>query len=992
MALWLLFGSSLQLTDLLTLYADTIYETSPDVYLASGNVSLNNILYFTADVTADMALHHLTGSCKIYVPDVPFAGTVWLYDGGFDVSFSDNILSGFDLLNSILEMSGFDVNIEQMAVLDDGVQIWGTLCLPEILGSQVEVDNVLVSQSQGLGFAGTLYLPEIDMEGYKFEDGYITYDQINDIFGGGGKVKTAILGIGAGLQFVHGDLDSIYLEITPSNPIPIGATGIYLVEGGGGLSNLATGPVKAQVCATLSGGPSVGGYELIGCEGCAEVQAPDRFALKGNLYLIDESWFPISYGELRYSGGGLKIYGTVNLAEILKGELQCSWQEAHVTGSVRGGLYIPSSGLPWWLSWLGGQCVGGVNGDFDNERIRGMIYVPLDNLWGGSNDISLAFQLVFTPDLHFYLGTDYDHLLEIDRKSKGNDTIWIPEGYRALMFFAGDTIDSQFVYFKLIDPLGIVHDTSNTPTFHEGGVSFYLIDMPIPGPWVIQAPSGKLIQVTGQKPQDASYVTQVSKGYLEFYSTKYGVARIYADDDPRGYNGTFLDSIPVVRGLNSYYFDQSRLPPGKYWFHIVLADTLGAPIQTYSQPIEIENPLAPPPPQTLYGVPQDSVIRLYWQPPSDSSGIWGYVVYCTDRPEIRSAIKVYTVDRDTQLVIRDLQPGHAYKIWIRSFDTTGLLSQASDTILVNLISYTRNNPPYIYTYLPPTRAYADSIYSFSVRAIDMDNDPISYQLIVHPIGMTMDSSGNISWTPHFSQVGVHWVWVEAEDPHGAKDTLRWKVQVLKASDDKPKMFIDKALYEGFEQGIVLAHDRGYDLDSAAFDSIQIHIWSQSDPTGITIYPRELSPSMATFMGDFSFTTGASGPHVIHVEDGDTVYIQMLSSEGDTLIRKAVWHKEAAVAERTTPSDGRLRVKISPTLVSGNKVYLNLTLPTSSRVRVSLYNAAGCRVASLWEGVLQAGRHALPLRVSPARGVYFLVVEVDGKRVAMEKLVFNSTRR
>ncbi|MDB4872528.1 MAG: repeat-associated core domain protein, partial [Gemmatimonadales bacterium] len=68
---------------------------------------------------------------------------------------------------------------------------------------------------------------------------------------------------------------------------------------------------------------------------------------------------------------------------------------------------------------------------------------------------------------------------------------------------------------------------------------------------------------------------------------------------------------------------------------------------------------------------------------------------------------------------------------------------------------------------PPKSATAGQLYTYQVTATDADNDPLTFDLPIHPVGMAIDpTSGIIVWTPRASQAGAVTVVVRVRDGRG----------------------------------------------------------------------------------------------------------------------------------------------------------------------------------------------------------------------------------
>ncbi len=91
----------------------------------------------------------------------------------------------------------------------------------------------------------------------------------------------------------------------------------------------------------------------------------------------------------------------------------------------------------------------------------------------------------------------------------------------------------------------------------------------------------------------------------------------------------------------------------------------------------------------------------------------------------------------------------------------------------------------------------------------------------------------------------------------------------------------------------------------------------------------------------------------------------------------------AVAEGSALSATQVTLR---TTLARNHLEVAFSLPRASEVSVALYNAAGQRVQTLWQGTLPAGVHVQRMRVNLKAGVYFVTAKVDGRTVATHRLV------
>ncbi len=110
--------------------------------------------------------------------------------------------------------------------------------------------------------------------------------------------------------------------------------------------------------------------------------------------------------------------------------------------------------------------------------------------------------------------------------------------------------------------------------------------------------------------------------------------------------------------------------------------------------------------------------------------------------------------------------------------------ERGDTVEQNFeitTSQVANDPPVI-TSTPGSGVRPGVLYTYQVVAYDPDTDPITFELVTAPAGMTIDAmSGLVSWTPVEAQVGDQSVAVRAKDIRGASNTQTFTLTVRPAA-------------------------------------------------------------------------------------------------------------------------------------------------------------------------------------------------------------------
>ncbi|MCL1475904.1 choice-of-anchor C family protein, partial [Argonema antarcticum] len=122
-----------------------------------------------------------------------------------------------------------------------------------------------------------------------------------------------------------------------------------------------------------------------------------------------------------------------------------------------------------------------------------------------------------------------------------------------------------------------------------------------------------------------------------------------------------------------------------------------------------------------------------------------------------------------------------------STDIAGNTSTVSRTITREQIP--SNLAPAI-TSTPDSEVYYNKPYSYKVTATDPENDPLTYSLVspaTGPMaGMSMDSTGNLTWTP--ANTGNYNITVRVSDNFGNQTDQTYTLKVPSYADNRPPVF------------------------------------------------------------------------------------------------------------------------------------------------------------------------------------------------------------
>ncbi|MCA9192049.1 MAG: putative Ig domain-containing protein [Planctomycetales bacterium] len=111
---------------------------------------------------------------------------------------------------------------------------------------------------------------------------------------------------------------------------------------------------------------------------------------------------------------------------------------------------------------------------------------------------------------------------------------------------------------------------------------------------------------------------------------------------------------------------------------------------------------------------------------------------------------------------------------VRVLDGRG--GSAAQSFTLNVGADTGNHPPQFVS-TPLTTIPHGELYRYLVTANDQDNDPMSFDLVVAPKGMTVDATGAVVWRPVTDQVGDNNVILRVRDGRGGIALQSFQVAV-----------------------------------------------------------------------------------------------------------------------------------------------------------------------------------------------------------------------
>ncbi len=988
--------TSLAVNDYVTLYADCIrYNSSSNYYTLEGHPNINHLIYFTSDVIYNNLL--LWGNADIKIPTPLDTILVDLPSMGFEIDVSGDTLTFRNSGLGALSIAGCSTEVSLFKIGNNFVEVAGYLSLPFL---KLSINSLVIDRDRGISFDITIN-NDISYRGFALEDISIVYSQPEDAFSGGLSLKIpALLTFSGGLKILEGELDSIFVMVEPENPVPIDATGLFLTEGGGGISNIRRGPWKVIVCLGVTGGPKILDTEILGASGCFETSPPEYFAARDlTLTLVDR--IDLASAEFIYRRRAFDVGFGINLL-IVGGDVGARMEDDIIDGRYSGYIGLDSQRVsigPLVITLPEANL--GVDGTFTNNRIQGLFSLDLSGFgFPFIEELTLAYRVEFYPDdIYLYVGTNYDNLIRVTKTADSIVYFKVDAYTPRILVFVGDTGNTEIPVSRVISPSGQVYDSSYRYYAEKDGLGIYIIDAPEYGRWRVEVEEGTSYNVYAfaERPPVLVDFIDTSSGVIdagnpiEIWAPKDSTCiNLYLAED-REDLGTFVGSMCLDRGVNRVniplfesgeYYVRAQTTTDPYGFSVYSPFRL-----RFSQ----ENPA--PCPGSITVESQDSGVLIMWDTSGiDTSEILGYSVYFkSSRDRYWTS---YGVSRDSNKVfLTDLRGGRNYVFKVGTYDMVG--NKSPETCMpVDSIMYLQsaNNPPYIADYPKKIRAQVGSIYQYDLTVWDMDGDAFSLYLMHAPPGMY--TYGNrLMWNVPDSIMSGR-VLLIAHDENGAEDSVEIFYSTVDTSIYKPRLIFDRNVYDTYSSKAVIQYmhlfRRLYGTAKSKMylaDTIIVQVYSKSDPVGLNIPLYEIYPGSGLYNAVIGFTSDPSSGTNLHVEDSDTIFVRY-----GTLEARAIFTEDplTPVDYGENPSPGSDKVIFGFELVNlkqGRELVARLSMPEKENVKIEIYSVNGRKVLTPIDGIYDRGLHIIRMDVSSlTTGVYVLRVYTESGKSIYRKFI------
>jgi hypothetical protein len=855
-------GNYVIINDSLVAFADNISENPTNVYTLSGNVQINDVLYFDGnleiDVRPNLTYPEISGNCGLYAKNIGSFPTYWIKNDNIQFMYYaiDKSLSPQQyayILDGTFKIGGFNITVGEIIIdpMFDYVEIKSIAKMPfpidKIVDSLMKKykDDIpffvkefsgsrILSKTNGLQTAVDINGITVNIGFVSLEDVHLYWNTNTQTYGGGFKLNIPaeeaskrfksdstfsdsesgqipveirdennqvfdslsfnkfietygdrgfkLLSLGAEIEFVHGDINKIIVFI--GTKIPLGTTGLFLTEIGGGLEDLATENWKIRAWVDIELGyevPVLGAPVKLNDFGVL-IQPWETFRGGGEFQVFNQT---VSDGYIEYNRplNSLLAECTLNLGGIMTGNTNMSLVGGQVNGSGLLSIHTPGrSSLPWYLKWAANKNIGSAQSDLNNNYFQSSVSLG----W-----INLAHKLKFGkqgfPWFHYYLGKNLNSLHQIwkgELDGMRGITFTVPENSKQLLVVAADTLNPTLFDFTLKDPSGHIFNKDNAHYYEANDTNketLMSILNPIKGEWNLLMFYGGQVElevfITNQEPtllasQPSGIRTRSNDISLSFndYADTLNV-QVYYNKSRKHFDGSFINEFRIINnGKLDFTWQNQNVPNGEYYIYCRIDDGSNSPYFQYAPgSIWVENQQGIELPKNFAVVQENNTFLANWDEPVSESIIATTVYY---KNISTGRIADETVYKSNSLTIIDLKPGQEYQLWACFINKNGSFSQPGEKINIIFTSSERNNPPY-FTLDP------DSIFFFvegqqgqyELAANDADGDLLTYNIPNDTLGLILNN-GQLIWTPANNDRGVYDLMITVTDGSGIDTTYQ----------------------------------------------------------------------------------------------------------------------------------------------------------------------------------------------------------------------------
>ncbi len=708
--------------------ADMITQ-SGSTYTLAGNVSINEILFFTHSVEytkSGSTAGSLFTLGDIFVPNVHGSDetlvkgpNVGYYVDGWNMKFIPSSIP----LNYSLSLANLPLEIEgtEMTIESGGVKLrpYINLGVAPLIIARVQAEMLVVPNGEktlvSMEVVTGDIVPSLSISSFS-----VTYDPETETINGSASIGLPFLEIAsldATVEFIPGCLNGFSIKVGLPVGIPLGPSGLEIDALILEVEDICT---PANLRLFLGGDIAIAEVpsELIVIEhvGLA-YQVPFTLEIDGGS--IAFLGFPLSSmgGTITVYPPYISVHGDTNIAGVYTTHISLTLDISNlvISGSAYGSVQIPD----WSCDSLACYAV--------KALVESVIDLPYTfagagmdvsagqvepGRWGGrlrgsvtAMDETVAVEIAFlNGDTSFSVGTNYDNLYEIWLREERSlsplgfeKTLTLPEEEEQVVFSAAATAALPEIYLQT--PTGERLTRDNYTTYPgvsyvesaKNKVTFFKVKPTAAGDWAFGTTNlgqgeAELFALGAHPLSTVSFesVTPDSKGYsvkmkLEPADADTKVSLYYTDSPDFGEGIAIAKDLKSGNGNYTVSWQTAGVPNGNYII-FAKADDGKNPAEGvyYSSQVSVNKDAIQPPTGLSGSILQDGA-HLSWTP-SVSEVAAGYYVLYTDEPQVLGYKFRWSSALSDSALVTGLDASKSYRFAVVAYDEEGRFSLESNSV------------------------------------------------------------------------------------------------------------------------------------------------------------------------------------------------------------------------------------------------------------------------------------------------------------------------
>ncbi len=878
------------------------------------------VLKFTGTVTVNTSTNQIASTGLVFLYGI-LGQNQNLFNSALTFSVSGTKMTA--TFNSTYNIALLQLTVNHINVLCDGVRLEGKVHFPSQLtfqnGAQVDpyLTQIQITQSNGLQIVGGINLSNLRVNNSLMLNYLnVSFNSITNVFSGGTGITTPLFGVSANATIANGGLENISASYTPTPPIPLASTGLAFATFSGGVQYIQTPPpLRIDFSTRIVPAPGVNLSSFGHADVAAYYQLGTVFGASGKVKLFGTDFFNASFNAYQHK---FDFASTLSFFNTISGYANLTIDHPPLLPTtLHGGfgatLKVPNITSPqflvWTMNFVGlspGNVLGTSQNYVNNNYLAGfgeLNFFVLPRLyylfnWSGGS---------FSPSF----GTNYSLLPVAARNYLGVRQRSLNPFSEVLTFTVNYATNSAVVEawgdgnlpdYVIVTPTGDTLTTNNHTLFDDvfygadpaNEYSFFHISNPEVGEYIVGVYVVDSIQIYGANMPPSIQINSVTDNsgskelvvaWMDADPDDDADITFGLDQDNEGANGlTLATGYTENDNTDQATISYTDYPTGEYFVYALITDSLKQTSHDYyDQPVKLITNNAPLTPINLnYQLTDTSIIINFTDPNTIPVNFMLY--YENESGGLSFQSENINIGNQTTYEFRHFNPGSYFEMMVTALDTFNRESDHSNIISFTWTSGQLVNSAYFDEQQWPFILNSGQPLIYPVQMINVDNVPISWQLLDGPNNLQITQQGDINWLPLSQHLGYHTVKIGFTDGTGRSDSTLFPLLVLNNEMKEAKVEFNKALYVDFTDEIMVTVTDLNHQQSDGTDSVQVRIYSDTDLNGIVVKAYETEPNSRTFKASAMITSSTSGNGALQTTHGDELWAEYVDINPTTLVK------------------------------------------------------------------------------------------------------------